>query len=85
MFGALPEMFKSEDELQEIWSRPDTRKKLLEELKGKGYVKAQLAEFQKVLHTENSDQVPNKKAAPFDLERLFCFVVRRGIEPLLPE
>jgi type I restriction enzyme, R subunit len=43
MFGALPEMFKSEDELQEIWSRPDTRKKLLEELKGKGYVKREKA------------------------------------------
>ena len=55
LFGALPDIFKSENELQEIWSRPDTRKKLLEELKEKGFAKSQLEEFQKVLHAENSD------------------------------
>jgi type I restriction enzyme, R subunit len=55
MFGALPELFKSENELREIWSKPDTRKKLLEELKEKGFAKEQLEEFQKILHAENSD------------------------------
>ncbi len=55
MFGTLPELFKSENELREIWSRPDTRKRLLEELKEKGFAKQQLEEFQKVLHAENSD------------------------------
>lgn len=55
MFGALPALFKNENELREIWSRPDTRKKLLEELKEKGFAKEQLEEFQKVLHAENSD------------------------------
>ncbi len=55
LFGALPEIFKSENELREIWSRPDIRKKLLEELKEKGFAKEQLEEFQKVLHAENSD------------------------------
>ena len=55
LFGALPEIFKSENELRAIWSRPDTRKKLLEELKEKGFAKQQLEEFQKVLHAENSD------------------------------
>jgi type I restriction enzyme R subunit len=55
LFGALPEIFKSENELREIWSRPDTRKKLLEELTEKGFAKEQLEEFQKVLHAENSD------------------------------
>lgn len=55
LFGALPEIFKSENELRAIWSRPDTRKKLLEELKEKGFAKEQLEEFQKVLHAENSD------------------------------
>jgi type I restriction enzyme, R subunit len=55
MFGALPELFKSENELRQIWSRPDTRKKLLDELKEKGFAKAQLEEFQKVLNAENSD------------------------------
>ena len=55
LFGALPELFKSEDELREIWSNPCTRKKLLEELKDKGFAKEQLEEFQKVLNAENSD------------------------------
>jgi type I restriction enzyme, R subunit len=55
LFGALPEIFKNENELRAIWSRPDTRKKLLEELKEKGFAKEQLEEFQKVLHAENSD------------------------------
>lgn len=55
LFGALPELFKSEDELRSIWSKPDTRKKLLEELTEKGFTKQQLTEFQKNLNAENSD------------------------------
>lgn len=55
LFGALPELFKNEDELRTIWSKPDTRKKLLEELTEKGFAKQQLQEFQKILNAENSD------------------------------
>jgi type I restriction enzyme R subunit len=55
LFGALPELFKSEDELRTIWSKPDTRKKLLEELTEQGFAKQQLIEFQKILNAENSD------------------------------
>jgi type I restriction enzyme, R subunit len=55
LFGALPELFKDENELRSIWSKPDTRKKLLEELSEKGFSKAQLTELQKVLSAENSD------------------------------
>lgn len=55
LFGALPELFKSEDELRTIWSKPDTRKKLLEDLSEKGFAKQQLTEFQKILNAENSD------------------------------
>lgn len=55
LFGTLPELFRSEDELRTIWSKPDTRKKLLEELSEKGFAKQQLAEFQKILNAENSD------------------------------
>ncbi len=55
MFGTLPELFKDEAQLRDIWSKPDTRRKLLEELKEKGFAKQQLEEFQKVLHAENSD------------------------------
>lgn len=55
LFGKLPTFFKNEEELIEIWSRPDTRKKLLDELQEKGFAKEQLEEFQRVLHAENSD------------------------------
>ncbi len=55
LFGALPKLFKNEDELRTIWSKPDTRKKLLEELTEKGFAKQQLQEFQKILQAENSD------------------------------
>ncbi len=36
LFGTLPEFFKDEDELREIWSKPDTRRALLRSLEGKG-------------------------------------------------
>ncbi len=55
LFGTLPDLFKSEDELRTIWSKPTTRKKLLEELSEKGFAKQQLTEFQKILNAENSD------------------------------
>jgi type I restriction enzyme, R subunit len=55
LFGALPDLFKSEDELRSIWCKPDTRKKLLEELSEKGFAKEQLTEFQKILSAEKSD------------------------------
>ena len=55
LFGTLPELFSNEDELRAIWSKPDTRKKLLEELTEKGFAKQQLTEFQKILNAENSD------------------------------
>jgi len=55
LFGTLPQLFKSEDELRTIWSKPDTRKKLLKELSERGFAKTQLTEFQKILNAENSD------------------------------
>ena len=55
LFGALPALFNNEEELRTIWSKPDTRKKLLEALSEKGFAKQQLSEFQKILHAENSD------------------------------
>ncbi len=55
MFGVIPDLFKSEEELRIIWSKPDTRKKLLQELQERGFAKEQLQEFQKVLNAENSD------------------------------
>ncbi|NQT23328.1 MAG: restriction endonuclease subunit R, partial [Candidatus Omnitrophica bacterium] len=55
MFGALPEFFKSEDELRKIWSNPNTRKALLEKLASAGYGADDLASFQKMINAEKSD------------------------------
>jgi type I restriction enzyme R subunit len=55
LFGKLPEFFKNEEELRAIWSRPDTRKKLLEGLSEKGFGQDQLAEMQKIIDAEKSD------------------------------
>jgi len=55
LFGDLPSLFKSEDELRKLWSLPSTRKKLLDELNEKGYTHAQLEDLRKLVHGEDSD------------------------------
>ena len=55
LFGDLPSLFQNEDELRKIWSLPETRKKLLQELSDKGYTEAQLADLRKLVHGEDSD------------------------------
>ena len=55
LFGRLPEFFKDEEELRALWSRPDTRRKLLEGLAEKGFGKDQLVEMQKIIEAERSD------------------------------
>ena len=55
LFGKLPEFFKNEDELRILWSRPDTREKLLVGLAEKGFGKDQLTEMQKIINAEKSD------------------------------
>ncbi len=55
LFGKLPAFFSNESELRTIWSRPDTRAKLLEGLSEKGIGQDQLAEMQKLIDAENSD------------------------------
>jgi len=55
LFGDIPEMFKSEDELRTIWSRPDTRKALLEGFAEKGYGDEQLTEISRLIEAEKSD------------------------------
>ena len=55
LFGDLPELFKDEDELRKLWSRPDTRRKLLRGLEEKGYGKEQLDELTRMADAENSD------------------------------
>ncbi len=55
LFGKLPEFFKNEAELRNLWSDPTTRKKLLEGLAEKGFGHDQLAEMQKIIDAEKSD------------------------------
>jgi type I restriction enzyme R subunit len=55
LFGELPQFFKDEEELRTLWSQPDTRKKLLEELSEKGFPANQLAELQRLIDAERSD------------------------------
>jgi type I restriction enzyme R subunit len=55
LFGRLPEFFNNEVELRALWSRPDTRRKLLEGLAEKGFGHDQLVEMQKIIDAEKSD------------------------------
>ena len=55
LFGELPQFFKDEDELRRIWSRPDTRKALLQSLAEKGFGGEQLAEISRMINAEKSD------------------------------
>ncbi len=55
LYGKLPDFFRDENELRELWSAPVTRKKLLEGLEEKGFGKQQLAEMQKIIDAEKSD------------------------------
>ena len=55
LFGALPEFFKTEEDLRAIWSVPDTRKALLVGLADKGFGPDALSEMQRVIDAESSD------------------------------
>jgi len=55
LFGELPEFFKNEAELRQLWSAPDTRKMLLIGLAEKGFGASQLHEMQKIIDAEKSD------------------------------
>ena len=55
LFGEIPELFKNEHELRSLWSRPDTRKSLLDGLAEKGYGSEQLTEISRLIDAEKSD------------------------------
>ena len=55
LFGELPALFRNEDELREIWSKPETRKALLEGLEEKGYGTEQLREIGQMIDAPQSD------------------------------
>jgi len=55
LFGELPKLFKSEEELRSLWSNPMTRKVLLEKLDSAGFPKNDLLIVQSLVDMENSD------------------------------
>ena len=55
LFGELPRFFKDEDELRRLWSKPDTRKALLDGLAEKGFAGEQLLEISRLINAEKSD------------------------------
>lgn len=55
MFGALPEFFKNEEELRNLWSNPTTRKAFLEKISAIGYGQDELETLQKIIDAEQSD------------------------------
>lgn len=55
LFGKLPDLFKSEEELRRIWSNPATRKALLDKLSEAGFGKDELTTLQKIIDAEKSD------------------------------
>ena len=55
LFGALPEFFRDEDHLRELWSDPTTRKALLSGLADKGFSRDALADIRRAVEAEKSD------------------------------
>lgn len=55
LFGKLPDLFKSEEELRLLWSNPLTRKTVLEKLEGAGFAKDDLNTLQQLVNMEQSD------------------------------
>ena len=55
LFGELPQLFKDEDQLCDLWGQPDTRKALLESLSERGYGNEQLDEIKRMIDAEKSD------------------------------
>ena len=55
LFGVLPALFKSEEELRQLWSSPITRRALLEQLELSGFGKEELSMMQSLINAEKSD------------------------------
>lgn len=55
LFGQLPDLFRDEDELRAIWSRPDTRRKLVEGLAERGFTGEALDGIRRATDSQESD------------------------------
>lgn len=67
LFGILPQFFRDEEHLREIWSKPSTRRELLHRLADAGFGPEQLGEMQRLIDAERSDV--------FDLLEYVAFAV----------
>jgi type I restriction enzyme R subunit len=55
LFGALPALFRDEEQLRALWSVPETRRGLLDRLGEAGFSRDALSEMQKLVSGEKSD------------------------------
>jgi type I restriction enzyme, R subunit len=55
LYGQIPELFKDEAELRKIWSRPDTRRSLLDGLSERGFGTEDLEAIGELINAEQSD------------------------------
>ena len=55
LFGDLPALFKSEEELIKLWSNPNTRRTLLNDLEAAGYDSERLNALRRLIDAEKSD------------------------------
>ena len=55
IFGVTPSLFKDEEHLREIWSNPETRKKLMQQLSESGFTKEHIEQAKKLISAEYSD------------------------------
>jgi type I restriction enzyme, R subunit len=55
LYGDIPDLFRDEEQLREIWSTPDTRQRLLDGLAEKGYTREHLDELARIVGAEDSD------------------------------
>jgi superfamily II DNA or RNA helicase len=55
LYGDIPDLFRDEEQLREIWSTPDTRQRLLDGLADKGYTRDHLDELARIVGAEDSD------------------------------
>lgn len=55
LFDDLPQFFENEDKLREVWSDPDTREKLLQDLSEAGYDNEKLDSMKELIDARDSD------------------------------
>ncbi len=70
LFGNLdmPDLFKNEEQLREVWSSPSTRRALLNRLEEAGFAQRQLLDIQEMIEASDSDLFDVLEYVKFNLE-----------------